>query len=645
MSPPSSGAAAPPDDAEWLLTDGRGGYACGAVDDRPRRRYHGLMIARATESARRYSVVAGVDERVAAGGGEVVSLLHARWRGTPPAAPPVATEFSRWPQPTFTFRHRAFALERAVQLVRVAGGAERGPALLLRWRNLGAGPLRLAVRPLLGWCDVDHLIRERDGSHFDGAVTPRGASWGFRPDDSLPPLWLTAEGVAAFEAKPAWYHGFVYDVDRDRGYDHEGDRWSPGILELDLAAGGEAFVAFALGEPCERPASLWQAVEPPAESLRARLERAADDFLYEAPGGRLGVLAGFPWFGEWGRDVFLALPGLSLARGRPDLAERVMSGCLPFLRRGLLPNIYGPTAADSHYGSCDAALWFALAVQRYADAGGSEKLIAGDYLPALVSIADAYREGTDLGMKVRDDGLLAAGGPELNATWMDAQTSAGPVTPREGLPVEIQALWYALLAWLVERGEQRFEATLQDCGRAFVAGFWLPEGKYLADRVHGRVPDTAVRPNMLVAAALARSPLSRAQRAGVVTRAAAALVTPVGLRTLAPDNAAYRGRYGGSIEDRDGAYHQGTVWPWPAGFYVEATLRAAARDELARKRALAKVWLHGFGKQLDVAGLEHVSEVFDGDAPHRPGGTFAQAWNTGELLRALELVEPSRGRR
>jgi len=635
-------ARALPADAEWLLADGRGGYACGTVGDLVRRRYHGLWVARLGDSAKRHMLVAGVDERVAVGD-EVLSLLHAHWSGQPgPVAPPVDYAFAPHPFPTFAFRHGAFALERAVQLRPVT--EEHGPALLMRWRNLGAAPLRLAVRPLLGWGDVDHLMVAH--ADFDGAVASRGASWGFRPDDTLPTLWLTTEAVAAFRSEPDWYRGFVYDVDRDRGYDSEGDRWSPGSLELHLPPGGMATVSFALEDPCLDPAAVWDDLAALAEAgclatgdgLAGRLEATADDFLYRAAGGRLGVLAGFPWFGEWGRDVFLALPGLSLARGRVDLCEEVLSGALPFLRDGLLPNIYAGSVEDSHYGSCDAALWFALCVQRYCDAGGDSARVQDEYLPALVSIVDSYVEGTELGLAVDDDGLLRAGGPDLNATWMDAATSAGPVTPRQGLPVEIQALWHSLLAFLVERGERRFDEHARACGQAFLARFWLDDGDRLADCVHEGVADLSVRPNMLVAAALQRSPLSRSQRAGVVAVADAQLVTPRGLRTLSPEDDAYRGRYGGSIVDRDSAYHQGTVWPWLAGFYVEASLRAATGSTRPAVRRRLRSWLGGMEPELDRAGLEHVSEVFDGDAPQRPAGTFAQAWNTGELLRAWALL-------
>lgn len=638
-----------PADAEWLVTDGAGGYACGTVADLPKRRYHGLWVARPPASARRWMVVAGVDERLVEGGTET-SLLHAHWAALPHAVPPeAAVTFVPRPHPRWTFRTGGHVVERSVVLQKVAADVE--PMLLVQWRNLGARALRLVVRPLLGWCDVDHLPPADE--RFDGTVHARGASWGFRPTPALPTLWLTVDGVAAFRGEPAWYRGFLYATDRDRGYDHVGDRWSPGVLELDLPPGASATAAFRFDGAHDEPSRAFadaaaaaaavvaKAAAFAAESpLRARLELGADDFFYRAGegAGRLSVLAGFPWFGEWGRDVFVSLPGLTLARGRTDVCAEVLRAALPFLHGGLLPNIYGRTIADSHYGSCDAALWYALAVQRFAAAGGDEALVRDSLVPALRRIADAYFAGADLGLGTDASGLLMAGRPDLNATWMDARTHKGPVTPRDGLPVEIQALWYSLLAFLVERGEARFLAARDRCGESFVRRFWLAKDGWLADRVHDGVPDASVRPNMVIAAALPLSPFSVAQRAAVVQKARDELLTPRGLRTLSPGDPAYRGRYEGGGEQRDGAYHQGTVWPWLGGFFVEAALRAATKKQLPQVTAELRAWLEGFVAECDRAGLDHVSEVFDGEAPHRPGGTFAQAWNTGELLRALALL-------
>jgi len=652
-----------PDELEWLLPDGRSGYGCGTASGLPTRRYHGLWVTRLAGEAKRHMVVAGLDERIGAqtaiapnSAGSAADwpsakLMPAHWHDVAlPTRGHGETSFARRPLPTWTFATGFGTVERTVAFRRQEG--EQTPVMLVRWRNRSEHAIRLQVRPLLGWCNVDHLKAARDD--FDATVHARGASWGFRPTDELPQLWLTCDGVSAFQGEANWYRGFDYAIDKVRGYDHVGDRWSPGVLEVDLGPGQVTTAAFALEDPCDAPSDAfdaaeqvavteWQKANAAEHPLCARLALGAEDFLYRGVGDRVGVLAGFPWFGEWGRDVFLALPGLTLARGRVDQCVEVMNGCLPFLRDGLLPNIYGKDIATSNYGSCDAALWFALAAIRFADAGHDPDYVRDELVPAIRSIALAYERGTRLGLKLATDGLLEAGSEELNATWMDAQTSQGPVTPRDGLPVEIQAVWYALLSFLAEQEteEEEWFAGMRDrCGKSFVKQFWLRDVKSLADRVHDGVADAKVRPNMLVAAALSRSPLSNVQRQGVVKMAKAHLVTPCGMRTLSPEDEDYIGVYGGGLEGRDNAYHQGTVWPWPAGFFVEAALRAAPKKSRKKEAKELLAWLDEMLEgEMARAGLDHVNEVFDGDLPHRPGGTFAQAWNTGELLRAHKLCQ------
>jgi predicted glycogen debranching enzyme len=622
------------------------------------RRYHGLWVTRAEGTAERHMIVSGLDERVGPArqlGPEDVRFAHlmpAHWQDqAEPNAGDGETSFARLPLPMWTHKTEHGVLERTVAIRRQSQG--QAPALLVRWRNASSESIRLEVRALLGWCNVDHLLPVND--NFDGTVHARGASWGFRPTNELPHLWLSVDGISAFRSEPVWYRNFLYSADRLRGYDHVGHRWSPGIIELDLPPGGEATASFALSDPCVDAAAAFDEVAAEIEQQSRQTEHSkhaladtlalgADDFLYRGVGNRLGVLAGFPWFGEWGRDVFLALPGLTLARGQIAQCAEVMTGCLPFLREGLLPNIYAKDVATSNYGSCDAALWFALAAMRFADAGHDPELVQQKLLPAMRSIAEAYERGTDLGLKVAENGLLHAGRNDLNVTWMDARTSNGPVTPREGLPVEIQALWYALLAYLAEQpdGEsasgETFAKLRDRCGTAFVKAFWMADIKSLADLVHNGGPDPSIRPNMLVAAAMKRSPLTGPQRQGVVKMAKAHLVTPCGLRTLSPSDSKYIGIYGGGLEGRDNAYHQGTVWPWLAGFFVEGALRAAPKKSRQKEASALLQWLDELlHAEMARAGLGHVSEVFDGDLPHRPGGTFAQAWNTGELLRAHVL--------
>ncbi|MCZ6787373.1 MAG: glycogen debranching enzyme N-terminal domain-containing protein, partial [Planctomycetota bacterium] len=482
----------------------------------------------------------------------------------------------------------------------------------------------------------ENAVLDTAATRFENGVS-------VRPYAALPSLHLTVAGDWEFEADPAWSYGIRYPADEARGYEGQEHHFSPGCFRLTMQPGGDAVLAASVSEPALDPERLWQEEtehrKPTgADTVRERLRHSARHFLFEARGGRPSVLAGFPWFGEWGRDTFIALPGLTLARDRLEECGVVLESALEFLDGGTLPNIY-----PDHYGSVDAALWFARAVRLYERAGAPMERIREVFLPALAEVAFAYLDGigdrvSALGIRVDEEGLLHAGRPDQNPTWMDAQTQAGPVTPRHGAAVELNALLYALLAHLETIDPtNRWAEPRRRLGASFLKRFWLDDRQHLADVWRSGGADTAVRPNMVIAAALEWSPLDRAQRAAVVRRAEAELLTPRGLRTLSPRHPDYAPRYGGGIEERDAAYHQGTVWPWLLGFFVEASLRAfgPGPDVVARLRS----HLDGFSDHLLEHGLLHVSEVFCGDAPHRPGGTFAQAWSTAELLRAYSLLD------
>lgn len=620
---------------EWLLVDGHGGFACGTLADLPTRRYHGWLCAWPAGAERRQHYLARCDERLLLDDGEQ-SLLAARWQDGTLQAPAAAIGFEGWPLPTWRLELHGVRLRRQLAMPGVPG------AVLVAYANEGDRPLRLRLRPLLTLRVADYLRHGQ--AAIDTAVRPAGVRW--QPPGPLPPLWLSGQDLD-YRDEPLLYRGIDYARDDWRGYDHVEDLCSPGVVQFELQPGEERVLAFAVGEPLADPAAQLAAVrrrrQARIDALAARhagrelqLAVGADDFFYAAPGDRPGILAGFPWFVEWGRDVFVALPGLTLARGELRRCEAVLAGALPFLHDGMLPNVYGATPAASHYGSADAALWFALAVRRWQQASGRDAALQRRLMAALRQIADACRRGTALGIRLRDDGLLEAGGERLNATWMDAQTAQGPVTPRHGCAVEINALWYSLLSQLAEPGGE-FEPLRRRCGEAFVRRFWLPDQGHLADCWRDGEVDRSVRPNMVIAAALEHSPLERAQRQAVVDTASRELLTPRGLRTLSPRATGYRGRYDGGCEGRDQAYHQGTAWPWLCGFYTEAALRAAAPAQRPALAARLSAQLATLLEGLDEAGVGHLSEVYDGDAPQRPEGSFAQAWNSGEVLRALQL--------
>jgi predicted glycogen debranching enzyme len=582
-------------------------------------------------------------EETLEGGGKSMPISMARYRGLwSPLGHQCIERFQLAPFPSWLYLFGNARIQRDVMMVR---GQH---TVLVRWRVSGQkNAVKLSLKPLLPFREADALTVENDV--LDKRIERIARGIVARPYQGLPSLAITVGGTSEFIDDAVWYRGLEYATDIARGYDGHEDQYSPGTFAVSLQDGVDVVVAATLGEAIADPRALWEreakrraaAAEARAEGMRGIVSVAADAFLYRANDRRLGVIAGFPWFLEWGRDTFLSLPGLLLARDRVDECGEALAGSLAFLRRGLMPNVFALTPEASAYNSVDASLWFARCVRLYEQAGAPTKEIVERFLPALREIAKAYRDGTDLGIRCDAGGLIVAGGPHLNATWMDARLPSGPVTPRDGCAVEIEALWYFLLAYLehLEKAAGNADAARAwseartRAGQTFLERFWMAKERRLADVWNDGALDRSVRPNMVIAAALEWSPLSNEQRADIVTCARAELVTPRGLRTLRPLETAYIGHYGGNTEERDRAYHQGTVWPWLVGFYVEAALRSQAVS-VAQLRAL----LDGFEEHLSAAGLAHLSEVFDGDPPHRPGGTIAQAWSTAEWLRADQLL-------
>ena len=526
----------PPTDAsprrEWLETDGCGGYASSTPELCPTRRYHGLYVAPGPGTAERYNYLARFDEQLVEPDGGRWPLSVARYPGTlAPRGDLAMTSFESEPAPRATYRVGASVVARTVVMI------PGKPGVFVRYELLeGEGPCVLELRPIVPFRRADHLTVENEAA--DTTLTPIEGGFTVQPYPSLPALAIASSVEAELEADPTWFRDLVFEDDRARGYEGREDELSPALLRIGLRPGESVVVAASLrpsgsgaakagkkGSEGLSPKALEKAVagelsrrERAAKKLdpvAARLDRAADAFLYRAPivtsdgkaGERTGILAGLPWFLEWGRDTFLALPGLTLARGRTEQCAEVLTGVLPYLRDGLLPNIFGTTPADSHYGSADAALWFARAVLLYDRAEGKRSLIKHELQPALESIAEAYLEGTGLGLFVDDEGLLHAGTPELNPTWMDARTSAGPVTPRHGCPVEIAALWCSLVTHLEElapnKAAKRAHGELRKrAKKAFLKRFWIEDKGYLADNWVDGGRDDSVRPNMVLAAAL-----------------------------------------------------------------------------------------------------------------------------------------------
>jgi predicted glycogen debranching enzyme len=509
-------------------------------------------------------------------------------------------------------------------------------AVLLWWRLLDGPGGTLAVRPLVSGRDYHALHHENPAFRFDAEVAGGRVVW--RPYPGIPAIVARTNG--AYAHQPDWYRNFLYTEERARGLDHVEDLAVPGVFRWDLRAGEATLVLAAEGhEPAEEPAAVRAAERRRREAFPSRLHRAADAYLVRRGAGKT-IIAGYPWFTDWGRDTFIALRGLCLATGRRGDARAILLEWAGQVSDGMLPNRFPDGDAPPEFNAVDAALWYVVAVHDLLAGGDVQSGDRRALMAAIEAILAGYARGTRYGIHVDDDGLLAAGEPGVQLTWMDAKVGDWVVTPRIGKPVEVQALW--LNALRIGSALSERWAELWARGRAaFEARFWDEVGGYLYDVVdpdHRPGADRTFRPNQVLAVGGLPFPVLEGARARrVVDAVEARLLTPLGLRSLAPDEPSYRPHYRGGVVERDGAYHQGTVWPWLMGPFVDAWVRVRGDTPEARREARGR-FLEPLLAHLDDAGLGHLPEVADGDPPHTPGGCPFQAWSVGEALRLVRLL-------
>ena len=632
--------------AEWLEADGLGGFASGTVGGVRTRRYHALLLVARTPPTSRMVLVNGCDAWVRTGGRSFAlsSQLYA-----PEVVEPDGRErleaFTADPWPRWTFNCGGVVVD---QEVLVPQGAA---AVAVSWRLRKPAPAaELTVRPFLSGRDYHALQRENTSFRFE--PEGRGPWRIFRPYPDVPAVVTFANGTYAHE--PLWYRNFLYWRERERGLDAIEDLASPGTWRWDLQRGEAIWILAAEGQelPAGSPAAclgIFRGAEQRRRrALGGELRRAADSYLVRRDGGKT-IVAGYPWFTDWGRDTFIALRGLCLAAGRVEEAAAILLAWARTVSQGMLPNRFPDSGAAPEYNSVDASLWFVAAVDsllRAAAAGSTAGALAAaerrTLLEAVEAILAGYAAGTRYGIHADDDGLLAAGEPGSQLTWMDARVDGRAVTSRCGKPVEVQALWIHALdvgaaAPAGAVAVARWRALGEAARASFAARFWNEAAGCLYDVVdvdHRRgAVDPSVRPNQVLAAGglpPALLPPEKARR--VVDAVEERLWTPLGLRTLAPGEPGYRGRYEGEPRARDGAYHQGTVWPWLLGPFVEAWVRVRGGGEEAKRQARER-FLGPLATQLGVYGLGHLPEIADGDPPHTPRGCPFQAWSMGELLR------------
>jgi predicted glycogen debranching enzyme len=641
-------------DREWLDTDGRGGYAASTLSGCHTRRYHGLMVANLRAPEGRHCLLSTLEDSLSFGNEEYFFTSHQYPGVLFPPGGSLLREFILDICPRFTYRAGEYRLQKSMTMV------QGGNTLLVRYDLDGShanGLLRL--KPFLAYRGYHDLAHENYHLHSRAERTENGFT--IKPYAGMPTLTIRTSAPSRFTPFPLWYNRFEYLEERERGFDWQEDLFLPGVLEIPFAMGGTVILLISCDSPKEDPQALWR-----AETSRRRREQAEEEalaggftgedrellltliragrqFLITTPSGRPAVIAGYPWFGSWGRDTLISLPGLAFCSGRIEEGVEILTEIGRHERDGLLPNFFSADGKPEAYNTVDSSLLYFRAVQELLRVTDDAEMIRSRFWPVMKRIISRFMAGTRFGIGMDDRGLLHAGDGLTALTWMDATVRGAPVTPRHGYPVEINALWYNALCFTRDLSERfsdpewSFDDLVARIRRSFQETFWVPEENYLGDVFRDGVLDTAVRPNQLFAVSLPFSPLDPREQAGVVWKVRKELLTPCGLRTLSPADLAYRGLYRGDGDQRDAAYHQGTVWPWLLGPYGEAALRVA-KDRGQEKEALRDTLRSFLRNHLYEAGIGSVSEVFDGNAPHRPGGCTAQAWSVAELIRLFLLL-------
>ena len=635
---------------EWLETDGRGGYASDTILNCHTRKYHGLLVAPALELDAKFVFLSKLETTLTADG-KTVELSTNRY---PDAIHPqgyrVQSQFRQDLWPSVTWEVAGVVLKRSVMML------PGEHTTLIRYDLIQSPtPVTLRLSPLLAYRNMHTLTRENSALNPGVAIETAGLR--LQPYADMPALYLHGSTPPRFTEDPVWNYNLEYTKEAARGFDHHEDLFRPGYFTVKLEEGVPFVMRASLGSPISDCLQDWEREKVrrcksrqalTGDDTMKALKIAAQQFVITNPRGRRSVVAGYPWFAEWGRDAMIALPGLTLYADRPKDALAVLKTFMDHRRDGLVPNYLGVDKRGDSYNAVDASLWLFWAIQEYWHVTGDRAGVQRELLDGMRDILTSFAAGTVPHVSPRDDGLIDVGSVHTQLTWMDATVHGQPVTPRHGLAIDLCALWYNALCFFDEVcetlgvvGEPDLSRRARRAKKSLVAQFWLPEGGYLADVVNADGVDGAIRPNQCFAISLPHSALTRKQMQSAVDVVTRELATPYGMRTLATGHWAYRGYYGGTGEERDGAYHQGTVWPWLMGHYVAARLRAAPSAKARKTAALAMRELFNplYTSHLRDAGVNTISEIMSAEEPYEPDGCIAQAWSVAEAIRARALID------
>ncbi|MBP2030685.1 putative glycogen debranching enzyme [Methanohalophilus levihalophilus] len=630
---------------EWLVTNGIGGYASSTVIGSNTRKYHGLLVASLKPPVDRRVLLSSLDEEITCGNEVYRFSVHEYPGVVYPEGFRHLHKFSSSPIPVFEYHAGNIKVEKSIFMVH----GENTTVVQYAVFNPEKEKINFRIFPLVTDRDFHAVKRERELSFPQSSYTS-GVYIGSNTLD------LKLDSNLHYCEMPQWYYNFEYCAERERGQAFEEDLFNPGYFDLELQKDvshlyvvastqlsdgiNEEYVKEAFARELERQKNLITSFDA-ATTFLQKLVKASDSFIVKrGTTGECSIIAGYHWFADWGRDTMISLPGLTLATGRFDDARNILITFSKNRSRGLIPNSFPDNPVDlPSYNSADASLWFIHTVGRYYSYTEDTEFVR-EIFPAIEDIIENYRKGTSFGIAMDDDGLIGHGG---QLTWMDAKIGEHEITPRRGKACEINALWYnalctaSLLAEIIGEDPIPYDEISKLVRDNYEKQYWNPAAECLYDCIgitksNGNEKDASVRPNQIFAVSLPFTMLKHKKEKLVLKKVTEKLLTPCGLRTLSPDDIQYMGKYGGDQVSRDMAYHNGTVWPWLMGPYVSAHTKVHNKSKPSIQHC--RELLLNFDPHLDDAGIGSISELFDGDYPHKPGGCISQAWSVAEILRA-----------
>lgn len=625
---------------EILRTNRAGSYSSSTIIGCNTRKYHGLLICPVPElDNERFVFLSSLDETVVQHDAEFNLGIHQFDENIyQPKGHKYVIDFDAETLAKTTYRVGGVILTKESLLV---DGQEQ---LLIRYTLEEAhSATKLRFRPFLAFRNIHQLSKANMFANTRVTHVKNGVSSALY--QSMPALFMQFSKNAEFVTVPDWYFNIEYAKEQERGYDFREDLFVPGFFEVDIRKGESIIFSASLRE--EAPATFKRKFEAmterrlPRASFAHCLTNAAHQFIVKQ-GKKVGVIAGYPWFGAWGRDTFISLPGLTLAIDEPEVCKVAIDTQVSKMRGGLFPNM--GSEENPAFNSVDAPLWFFWTLQRYGAYIGNDSLIWKGYGKYMKQILESFRNGSlPYNILMHDNGLVFAGQPGVALTWMDAVVSGEPVTPRMGYPVEINALWFNAVSYTLalakKGGDKKFVAAWETVpeliAASFVETFWSEDKGYLADVVCDGIQDWSVRPNQVIAVSLPYVPVSREIQKEVLDLVQRELLTPRGLRTLSPQDERYEPVYEGDQDHRDRAYHQGTVWPWLLQPFGLAWLSVHGKSGVAFVKSL----IGGFEEEMTQHGIASVSEIYNGNPPHLGRGATSQAWSVAALLMLLRAVE------